>query len=82
MLLPYDCRADQIGWTVFEVETQRPVLINGLAIVGLELEEAEEIANGLNALELRCADLARRRVLDDLGTAWAYRRPGVFPDDR
>ena len=73
MLLPYDVRADRVGWTVFEVETQRPALFDGVAMIGLELEEAEAIANALNAIELRCAVLARRRVLDDLGTAWTYK---------
>jgi hypothetical protein len=41
-------------------------------LVGLSLEDAEAFANGLNAVEVKCADLARRRVLDDLGTAWLY----------
>jgi hypothetical protein len=37
------------------------------------LEDAEALANGLNAVEVKCADLARRRVLDDLGTAWLHK---------
>ena len=41
-------------------------------LVGLSLEDAEALANGLNAVEVKCADLARRHVLDDLGTAWLY----------
>ena len=73
LLLPFDIRADREGWTVVEVETDRPASLDGIALVGLSLEDAETMVNSLNALELRFADLARRRVFDDLGTAWLYR---------
>ena len=70
LLLPFDIRADRVGWTVFAVATGRPASLDDVPLVGLSLEDAEALANGLNAVEVRCADLARRRVLDDLGTAW------------
>ncbi len=79
MLPPYDFRADRIGWTVFEIETGRPVVVDGVQMVGLSLEEAEQVTTCLNAIELRCADLARRRVLEDLGTAWVYRPAARSP---
>jgi len=72
LLLPFDIRADRVGWTVFAVATGRPASLGDVPLVGLSLEDAEALANGLNALEVKCADLARRRVLDDLGTAWLY----------
>jgi hypothetical protein len=73
VLLPFDLRPDRVGWTVVEVATDRPAAIDGASLVGLPLEEAEALVDALNALELRCADLARRRVLDDLGVAWRYK---------
>ena len=45
-----------------------------MALVGLSLEDAERLVNAFNALEVRCANLARRRGLDDLGVAWLYER--------
>jgi hypothetical protein len=72
LLLPFDIRADRVGWTVFAVATGRPASLDDVPLVGLSLEDAEALANGLNAVEVKCTDLARRRVLDDLGTAWLY----------
>ena len=76
LLLPYDIRADRVGWTVVAVATGRPASLGDVPLVGLSLEDAEALANGLNAVEVKCADLARRRVLDDLGTAWLYELRG------
>ena len=72
LLLPFDIRADRVGWTVFAVATGHAASLGEVPLVGLSLEDAEALANGLNAVEVKCADLARRRVLDDLGTAWLY----------
>jgi hypothetical protein len=74
VLLPFDLSPDRVGWTVIEIATDRPASLDGVVLVGLSLEDAERLVNALNALELRCADLARRRVLDDLGVAWLYDR--------
>ena len=73
LLLPFDIRADRVGWTVVAVATGRPASLGDVPLVGLSLEDAEALANGLNAVEVKCADLARRRVLDHLGTAWLYK---------
>jgi hypothetical protein len=74
LLLPFDLRPDRVGWTVVETATDRPASLDGMALVGLSLEDAERLVNAFNALEVRCANLARRRVLDDLGVAWLYER--------
>ena len=50
-----------------------PASIGGGGLTELPLEEAERLVSALNVLELRYANLARRRVLDDLGMAWLYR---------
>ncbi|MDF3063292.1 MAG: hypothetical protein K0S06_3401 [Microvirga sp.] len=47
-----------------------PASIGGGGLTELPLEEAERLVSALNALELRYANLARRRVLDDLRMAW------------
>ena len=79
MLLPYDLRPDRVGWTVIEVKNDRAASLGGVALTELSLEEAERLVSALNALELRYANLARRRVLDDLGMAWLYRPEGGLP---
>ena len=56
-----------------------PASIGGGGLTELPLEEAERLVSALNALELRYANLARRRVLDDLGMAWLYRPEGGLP---
>jgi hypothetical protein len=73
MLMPYDIRPDREGWTVFDVTTERPAALEDVVLVGLSLEDAEKAVNALNALEVRVQNTARRRVLDDLGTAWLYK---------
>ena len=72
MLLPYDIRVDRDGWSVVEVETDLPTKLDSVTLTGLSLEDAERLTNALNAMEVRCVDLARRRVLDDLGVAWLF----------
>ena len=79
MLLPFDLRPDRVGWTVVETATDRPASLDGMRLVGLSLENAERLVNAFNALEVRCANLARRRVLDDLGVAWLYEPRGHPP---
>jgi hypothetical protein len=68
------------GQTVIEVESDRIASLGGVALAELSLEDAERLVNALNALELRCANLARRRVLDDLGLAWLYEPAGSLPE--
>jgi hypothetical protein len=65
MLLPYDIRPDREGWTVFDVTTSRPGFLHEVLLVGFSLEDAEEAANALNALEIALHPDARRVVLLD-----------------
>ena len=60
MLLPYDIRPDREGWTVFDVTTSRPGFLHEVLLVGFSLEDAEEAANALNALEIALHADARR----------------------
>ena len=44
----YDVRPDQVGWTVFDADTGRPAVLDGLTLLGLEHEAADETAGLLN----------------------------------
>ncbi len=44
----YDVKPDRVGWTVYDAETERPAVLDGLTLVGLEHESADETAGLLN----------------------------------
>lgn len=44
----YDARPDRIGWTVFEVDSGRPVSWDGVTLAGLDLEPALEVVRLLH----------------------------------
>ena len=44
----YDIRPDRVGWTVYDIELGRPLLLGELKLVGLEHEAADELASLLN----------------------------------
>ena len=44
----YDVKPDQVGWTVYDAETGRPAVLDGLTLVGLDHEAADETASLLN----------------------------------
>ncbi len=44
----YDVRPDRVGWTVYDVETGRPAVLDDLALTQLEHETADELASLLN----------------------------------
>ncbi len=44
----YDVKPDRVGWTVYDAETGRPAVLDGLTLVGLNHEAADETAGLLN----------------------------------
>ena len=44
----YDVKPDRVGWTVYDAETGRPAVLDGLALVGLAQKAADETAGLLN----------------------------------
>ena len=44
----YDVRPDRVGWTVYDVETSRPAVLDDLVLVELERETAGELVALLN----------------------------------
>ena len=44
----YDVRPDRVGWTVYDVETGRPAVLDDLVLVELEHEAADQLVALLN----------------------------------
>lgn len=49
----YDIREDYEGWTVFDIFTGQPVVIANVLQVGLEIQDANDLADLLNKPALR-----------------------------
>lgn len=49
MTLPFDCRRDAVGWTVFDRWTGRIVILDNVAQEGLPFSRAEETMRRLNS---------------------------------
>jgi hypothetical protein len=47
----YDMRADRTGWTVYDVGTGRPVILDDLILTGISFEDADSLVNLLNTIE-------------------------------
>jgi len=47
----YDMRADRTGWTVYDVSTGRPVILDDVVLTGISFEDADSLVNLLNTLE-------------------------------
>jgi hypothetical protein len=52
MLVRYDIRPDSHGWTIYDRGTDLPVEVEGYVPRGLDHEDAEEIVDLLNTLDL------------------------------
>ena len=52
MLIHFDIRPDENGWTVYDRLTGEPAVIEGFASTSLSRHDAEEIADLLNTLAL------------------------------
>ena len=52
MLVRFDIREDQHGWTIYDRLTNEPAVIEGYVSVGLPLNDADEIVDLLNTLDL------------------------------
>ncbi|ACL61987.1 hypothetical protein [Methylobacterium nodulans] len=48
-LIRYDIRRDRFGWTVYDVRTGQTAVIDGVLQVGLDMDEADAIADALSA---------------------------------
>jgi hypothetical protein len=50
MIARYDLREDTFGWTVFDIWTGKPVIVHDTPQVGLEIQDADELAEALTWL--------------------------------
>jgi hypothetical protein len=60
MIARYDLREDRTGWTVFDIATGAPVIYWGMPQVGLDVQDADEVAEALSWLADRDDQQVRR----------------------
>jgi hypothetical protein len=51
MTARYDIRSETNGWTVFDIRTGSPAIVNHVPQTGLPLEDADDLADLLNHLQ-------------------------------
>lgn len=49
----YDIREDNEGWTVFDIFTGQPAVIGGVPQVGLDIQDASDLAELLDRPAMR-----------------------------
>ena len=52
MLVRFDLRPDQSGWTIYDRTTGEPVVIEGFVSEGLPFDDADDLVDLLNTLEV------------------------------
>ena len=52
MLVRFDIREDQHGWTIYDRLTNEPAVVEGYISVGLPYKDADELVDLLNTLDL------------------------------
>jgi hypothetical protein len=52
MATRYDIKPDPNGWTVYDVTTHLPAEVNGCIQVGLTTDDADDLADLLNRLDI------------------------------
>ena len=52
MIVRFDIRPDQNGWTIFDRATGRPAVIEGIVSVGLPFDDADDLVDLLNTLHM------------------------------
>jgi hypothetical protein len=48
MLVRYDMRPDDEGWTVYDIWTGWPAVVQGAEQIGLDLDDADDLVDLLN----------------------------------
>jgi hypothetical protein len=51
MTARYDIRSETTGWTVYDIRTGLPAMVNDVPQTGLPLEDADDLADLLNRLQ-------------------------------
>jgi len=71
----YDIRPDRVGWTVYDIELGRPLLLDDIILIGLEHDAADELASLLNRSVYR-SDRKRHEEREASSQLVAPSRPG------
>jgi hypothetical protein len=58
MIVRFDIRPDRDGWTIYDRTTDEPAIVDGVVAVRLSFEDADDLVDLLNTL-----DLLKRRPL-------------------
>ena len=51
MTARYDIRSESNGWTVYDIRTGSPAMVNDVPQISLPLEDADDLADLLNHLQ-------------------------------
>jgi hypothetical protein len=62
MTARYDIRTDSIGWTVHDSASGAPATVGGKILVGLSLEDADDLADLLSKRDAALAKLHRQAI--------------------
>lgn len=52
MIVRFDIRPDDRGWTIFDRMTGEAAVVDGVSAVGLSYEDADDLADRLNTLQV------------------------------
>ncbi|GAB4073131.1 hypothetical protein KHC28_00060 [Ancylobacter sonchi] len=52
-LARYKVRREDDGWTAFDIFTGQPAVVNDVPLVGMDIEEADDIVDQLNGAYAR-----------------------------
>jgi hypothetical protein len=52
MLVRFDIRPDQAGWTIYDRTTGEPAVVAGFVSEGLPFDDADDLVDLLNTLEV------------------------------
>jgi hypothetical protein len=52
MATRYDIKPDSNGWTVYDTTTHLPAEVNGFIQIGLSTDDADDLADLLNRLDI------------------------------
>ena len=52
MMVRFDLRPDRDGWTIYDRTTDKPAVIDGFVPVGLPFDDADDLVDLLNTLDV------------------------------
>jgi hypothetical protein len=59
MAARYDIKQDRRGWTVYDIFTGQPARVRDVPQTGLDIQDADDLADVLSLMELKHKELHR-----------------------